>query len=130
MDNPVTIKCITSYRIQALAKEMGIEATYAFLDAHWHTHFYVPATVTKTLIQRVGNEWAAVLVELYPDQYYQPPKPDKILEIWRNHEISKLKAQGCKVNVLSKRFKITRQRINQITREVDPSNDPNLTLDF
>ena len=130
MDNPVTFENISNYRIRKLAEQLGMQKTYNFLSAHWNEKFYIPSKPSKKLVERCGQDVAEVLVMLYPDQHYQPPKPDKIWESWRNHEILKDRGDGMLMEDVSKKYNLTRQRIGQIMKEIDPDNDPNLTLDF
>jgi hypothetical protein len=130
INNPVGINNLTSYRIRHLVEKLGMEVTFNFLNSHWHTKFFIPSTVSNKLIERVGDDVALTLVALYPGQHYQPPKPDKILELWRNHEIVRERNSGIKMEDLCKKYQITRQRINQIEHEVDPKHDLNFSLDF
>lgn len=136
MDNPVTWKNLTSYRIKLLAQHLGMDATYSLLTEFVHVTLYIPRTLTNSeLTKKVGVDAANVLVKLWPDQRVTLPKPDKMLNLWRNHEIIKRIDNGdiTTTNACIE-YDLTRQRINQIRQslqpETYPEKHPNLTLDL
>lgn len=129
--NPVSYKNLTSQSTRLLAKELGMQRAYEFLSEHWNHVLYIPPNLKRSkLAQKVGDDVANVLVKHYSGEYYQPSKPDKIFELWRNYEIVQDQKNGMKLPELAAKYDLTRQRINQITREIDPSRDQNFQLDF
>lgn len=112
--NPVDIRSLPM-RIRLIAEKVGIQRTYEFLSEHWSTTLYIPATLDNSdLAEKVGEDVALALIELWPSQKLDPPKPDKLMQQWRDHELN---AGTLKTKEACERFNITRQRCSQIRQK-------------
>ena len=130
--NPVGLRALPT-RTNLLAQRVGLQLTYAFLKAHWFETLYIPPNLDySNLDKRVGKTVALALIELWPKQHFTPPKPDKLLQKWRDHEIG---ASELSTKELCKKYNITRQRLSQIRKALKEPNTrqqqfENLTLDL
>jgi len=130
--NPVDLRALPT-RTSMLAKRIGLQLTYEFLNAFWCETLYIPPNLKHSnLDKRVGMTVALALIELWPNQQFTPPKPDKLLQKWRDHEIG---SSDLSTKELCKKYNITRQRLSQIRLALKSPTErkqqfENLTLDL
>lgn len=130
--NPVDLRALPT-RTNLLAQRVGLQLTYEFLNAHWFETLYIPPNLKHSnLDQRVGKDVAQALIDLWPNQQFTPPKPDKLLQKWRDYEIG---TSELSTKELCKKYNITRQRLSQIRLALKEPNTreqqfENLTLDL
>ena len=143
--NPIDIRYLPP-RIQRIAKEVGMEATYAFLKAHGLELITIPPTYKEgcKLEEHVGKDMAIALIHLFDPGPMDVPKPDKLLQRWRNYEIyHDVEVKGMSNAEVVKKYNITRAWIHKVRQQVramlndpkQPSDVPaeiqyNLPLDF
>ena len=127
--NPVNLKALP-YRVRFIAELLGMNETYQLLEKHCFDTLYIPPNLLRSsLDKKIGEKAAKALIQLWPNQTITLPKPDKIMQQWRNHELLIAKRAGTLSTAdASKKYNLTRQRINQIENE--NTENPNLTLDF
>lgn len=116
----------------------GIGETYAFLKQYGLGRAFVPESLDKAQLikERYGDKIAAALVDLWPGQYIDIPKVDKITMQWRNQELyNDVRVKNMRICEASKKYLLTRQHCMKILREIDAQkadeqDDPNLAFDF
>ncbi len=128
------LKVIDESLLPPLAQELvsliGLSQTLKLLKARGGVRTFIPSTVRQgsQLAQIVSMQSVAVLVEHFGGDRLDFPKVDQLVRQLRNQSLIKDSQEGKSHAEIAQKYKLTRERVKQILREINQPRPQNMEL--